>query len=63
MSDPSAKIKLTKKGKQMIAKLTNGNLVPLHWDDRFYIADCPECGEEVWAKTQNDIAEILEIHC
>lgn len=47
----------------MIAKLTNGNLVPLHWNDQFYEANCPECGEEVWAKTQTDIAEILEIHC
>ncbi len=47
----------------MIAKLTNGTLIPLHWDDRFYIATCPECSEEVWAKTSSEIAEILEIHC
>jgi hypothetical protein len=47
----------------MIAKLTNGTLVPLHWDDQNYVADCPECGEEVWAKTSKDIAEILDIHC
>lgn len=47
----------------MIAKLTNGSLVSLHWDDRYYIATCPECGEEVSAKTSSDIAEILDIHC
>jgi len=63
MSDPTAKVKLTKKGIQMIVSLTNGQVIPLHWDDRFYLANCPECGEEVWAKTQTDIADILEIHC
>lgn len=47
----------------MIAKLTNGNLVPLHWNDRFYEGTCPECGEEVWARTVSDIEEMLEIHC
>lgn len=43
--------------------LTNGKYVPLHWNDRFYEATCPECGEDVWAKTQTEIAESLEIHC
>lgn len=47
----------------MIVSLTNGTLVPLHFDDRFYLADCPVCGEEVWARTSSDVAEILEIHC
>lgn len=47
----------------MIAKLTNGTLVPLHWNDRFYEATCPECGEEVFARQILDIEEILEIHC
>jgi hypothetical protein len=47
----------------MIVSLTTGQIVPLHWDDRFYIADCPECGEEVYASTASEIAEILEIHC
>ena len=47
----------------MIAKLTNGTLIPLHWDDRYYVANCPECGEEVSASTASDVAEILDIHC
>jgi hypothetical protein len=47
----------------MIAKLTNGTLIPLHWDDRYYIANCPECGDEVSASTASDVAEVLEIHC
>lgn len=47
----------------MIAKLTNGSLVPLHWNDRFYEGNCPECGEEVFASTILDIEEMLEIHC
>ena len=47
----------------MLAKLTNGSLVPCHWEDRYYLADCPECGEEVFASTILDIEEMLEIHC
>ncbi len=47
----------------MLVTLTNGKYVPLHWNDRFYEATCPECGEEVSAMTKDDIAEILEIHC
>ncbi len=47
----------------MIVSLTNGQIVPLHWDDRFYIGNCPECNEEVSARTSSEIAEILEIHC
>jgi hypothetical protein len=47
----------------MIVSLTTGQIVPLHWDDRFYSGNCPECNEEVYAKTASEIAEILEIHC
>lgn len=47
----------------MIVSLTTGKIVPLHWNDRFYEATCPECGEDVWASTKNDLAEILDIHC
>jgi hypothetical protein len=47
----------------MIVSLTNGQIVPLHWDDRFYSGYCPECNEEVYARTASEIAEILEIHC
>ncbi len=47
----------------MLVTLTNGKYVPLHWNDRFYEATCPECGDEVYAKTANDVIDILEIHC
>jgi len=47
----------------MIVSLTTGKVVPLHWDDRFYSGNCPECNEEVYARTSSEIAEILEIHC
>lgn len=47
----------------MTVTLTTGKIVPLHWNDRFYEATCPECGEEVWGETKTDIADILEIHC
>ena len=47
----------------MTVTLTTGKVVPLHWDDRYYVADCPECGEEVFAKAIVDIEDILEIHC
>jgi hypothetical protein len=47
----------------MIVSLTTGQIVPLHWDDRFYSGYCPECNEEVYARTSSEIAEILEIHC
>jgi hypothetical protein len=46
-----------------IITLTNGQYVPTHWNDRFYEATCPECGEEVWGSTQAELAESLEIHC
>ena len=42
---------------------TTGKFVPLHFDDRYYVGNCPECGEEVFARTILDIEEILEIHC
>lgn len=47
----------------MIVSLTTGQIVSLHWDDRFYSGYCPECNEEVYASTKSEIAEILEIHC
>lgn len=47
----------------MIATLSNGTYVPLHWDDRYYVATCPECRDEVYARTASEIAEILDIHC
>lgn len=47
----------------MIVSLENQKIVPLHWDDRFYIADCPECGDEVSARTSKEIKEILDDHC
>lgn len=47
----------------MIVSLTNGTVVPLHYDDRFYSGYCPECGEEVYARTSSEIAGILDIHC
>jgi hypothetical protein len=43
--------------------LTNGTFVPVHYNDRFYEANCPECNEEVSALTHSDIVEILDIHC
>jgi hypothetical protein len=47
----------------MIVSLTNGTIVPMHWNDRFYEADCPECGEEVWASTNSEMRDVLDIHC
>jgi len=48
---------------QMIAKLTDGTLVPLHWDDREYVATCPKCGEDVYARNILQVEEILDYHC
>ncbi len=47
----------------MVVSLTTGKVIPLHWDDRYYLATCPECGDEVSARTSSDIIDILEIHC
>ena len=47
----------------MIAKLTDGTLVPLHWDDREYVATCPKCGEDVYARNILQVEEILDYHC
>jgi hypothetical protein len=63
MSDPYANVIVERKEIQMIVRLTNGSVVSLHWDDRYYSGNCPECDEEVYARTSSDIAEILEIHC
>lgn len=35
----------------MIVTLGTGQMIPLHWNDRFYEGDCPECGTEIWEKT------------
>jgi hypothetical protein len=43
--------------------LTNGTFVPVHYNDRFYEATCPECGEEIMASSHSDVIEILDIHC
>jgi hypothetical protein len=64
MSVPYANVIVDrKKGNRMIVSLENQKIVPLHWDDRFYIADCPECGDEVFARTSKEIKEILDDHC
>jgi predicted RNA-binding Zn-ribbon protein involved in translation (DUF1610 family) len=47
----------------MVVSLTTGKVVPLHWDDRYYVGTCPECGDEVSARTTADVIDILEIHC
>jgi hypothetical protein len=63
MSDPYANVIVERKEIQMIVRLTNGTVVSLHWNDRYYEATCSECGEDVFAKTTIDIAELLDIHC
>ena len=45
-----------------VVKLTNEVVIPLHWDDRNYIADCAECGVEVSAPTTNEIKLQIEQH-
>ena len=46
-----------------IVSLTNGVIVPLHWNDRFYEApECVECGEEIWTKTVAEMVEAIEDH-
>ena len=53
----------TKRKVSIMPTLTNGTFVPVHYNDRFYEANCPECNEEVSALTHSDIVEILDIHC
>ncbi len=36
----------------MIVKLDNNVMVPIHWNDRAYEADCAECGKTVFGKTK-----------
>lgn len=47
----------------MIVSLTNGTVVPLHWDDRFYVANCPKCEAEVYSKAVIEVKVILDSHC
>ena len=46
-----------------LVSTTSGTLVPIHWNDRFYEATCPECGEDVYADNQSEMSEALDRHC
>ena len=40
----------------------NNVTIPLHWDDRYYLADCGGCGEELFARTTAEMAEKITAH-
>lgn len=42
----------------------NNVTIPLHWDDRYYIADCSECGTELATRTTDEMKQaIIEHSC
>ena len=45
-----------------VVKLDNGVIIPLHWDDRYYIADCSECGTELATRTTAEMKSEIETH-
>lgn len=45
-----------------VLKLDNGVIIPLHWDDRYYIADCSECGTELATRTTAEMKTEIENH-
>jgi len=45
-----------------IVTLTNGVVIPLHWNDRYYIADCVECGTELATRTTAEMKTEIENH-
>jgi hypothetical protein len=47
----------------MVVKTTSGQIVSAHWNDRFYEATCPECGEDVFGDNLGELGEMLDCHC
>jgi len=48
--------------KMTVLKLDNGVIVPLHWNDRYYIADCVECGTELATRTTAEMKTEIQNH-
>jgi hypothetical protein len=40
----------------------NNVIIPLHWDDRYYIADCAECGDELATRTTDEMRQAILDH-
>jgi hypothetical protein len=45
-----------------VVTLENGVVVPIHWNDFDYQAECGECGQDVYGKTPDLIKEQIEQH-
>jgi hypothetical protein len=46
----------------MIVTLGTGHVVPLHWNDRYYVGDCPKCDQEIWERTAKEWHTSLIAH-
>ena len=40
----------------------NNVTIPLHWDDRYYLADCSECGVELAERTTAEMRQAILDH-
>lgn len=47
---------------EMQSVTINNVTIPLHWDDRYYLADCGECGVELATRTTAEMAIEIQNH-
>jgi hypothetical protein len=40
----------------------NNVIIPLHWNDQYYIADCSECGTELATRTTDEMRQAIIDH-
>jgi len=64
MSDPTAKLKVTKERNKMFTS-QDVSVANVWYDDRYYTSPaCAECGEELFARTMADLeAQMREHYC
>jgi hypothetical protein len=64
MSVAHARVIVVKeRGNKMTVININNVIIPLHWDDRYYIADCSECGVELAERTTDEMRKAIIDHC
>ena len=62
MSDPTAKIKVTKERNKMFTK-EDVIVASVSWNDRYYTSpECAECGEVLEARTMADLEAQMRDH-
>ena len=47
---------------KMTSVQINNITIPLHFDDRYYLADCSECGVELATRTTAEMVDEIQNH-